>query len=122
MRYAIYFTLNDGTKDSINVEGTRERDANIRDMLSRNEFQYISYCKIYASGEYGKRTVVKETTFADLKTDSERLEWLKNNIHCSTCPIGLQTDSEASCMSEEDCMENKKTLLEFIKDELKLIR
>lgn len=53
MRYAVYFTWNDGFEDSFNVDSAKERDMNIKDMISRKEFKSISYCRIYASGEYG---------------------------------------------------------------------
>lgn len=36
----------------------KERDFNIREMLKRGEHKDISYCPIYASGEYGARTEV----------------------------------------------------------------
>lgn len=58
MRYAVYFTWNDGTEDSFNCENAKERDLNIRDMLKSNNFRYIAYERIYKSGEYGKRIVV----------------------------------------------------------------
>ena len=58
-RWAIYFTWNDGTEDSINAETASERDSNIRDMIKRNAFKAIRYCRIYASGEYGTDTIVK---------------------------------------------------------------
>lgn len=54
MRYAIYFTWNDGFEDSFNVTNAAERDLNIKEMVERKEFKHISYCKIYANGEYGK--------------------------------------------------------------------
>lgn len=53
MKYAIYFTWNDGFEDSFNVCGAKERNMNIKDMLVRKDFKAISYCRIYASGEYG---------------------------------------------------------------------
>ena len=52
-RYAVYFTWDDGTDDSFNCETARERDMNIKDMISRKCFKRIEYCRIYASGEYG---------------------------------------------------------------------
>ena len=55
MKYAIYFEWLDGVKDSIIVNGITERDLNIKNMIARKEFKYIEYCKIYKSGEYGKR-------------------------------------------------------------------
>ena len=58
MRYALYFTWNDGTKDSFNVNSARERDLNINEMIARKEFKEISYCKIYANGEYRDRKYV----------------------------------------------------------------
>lgn len=51
--YAIYFTWNDGTEDAINVRDAEDRDLNIKDMIIRKEFKEISYCRIYANGEYG---------------------------------------------------------------------
>lgn len=56
MRYAIYFTWNDGFEDSFNVDNARERDENIKHMIFRGDFTEIKYCPIYASGEYGKST------------------------------------------------------------------
>lgn len=58
MKQAIYFTWNDGTEDSFNVYNAQERVMNINEMLKSNNFSAISYCKIYASGEYGKRVKV----------------------------------------------------------------
>lgn len=54
MKYAIYFTWYDGENDSFNVDSAKERDINIKNMLSRKEFKRIRYCKIYTNGEYGK--------------------------------------------------------------------
>ena len=51
--YAIYFTWNDGFQDTINVKDAQERDLNIKDMIARKDFKSISYCRIYATGEYG---------------------------------------------------------------------
>lgn len=62
MRYAIYFTWNDGTRDTFNVKSAKERDFNIKDMVKRGEFKEISFCPIYASGEYGMTTNVKFLT------------------------------------------------------------
>lgn len=58
MRYAIYFIWNDGVQDSYNVSSAKERDFNLKSLKSRDEFVYIAYSPIYASGEYGKRVVV----------------------------------------------------------------
>ena len=58
MKYAIYFTWNDGFEDSFNVSTAKERNMNIKDMINRKEFKSILYCPIYASGEYGKRIKV----------------------------------------------------------------
>lgn len=57
MKYAVYFTWNDGFEDSFNVDSAKERDMNIKDMIKRNEFKSILYCPIYANGEYGMRKV-----------------------------------------------------------------
>lgn len=58
-KYAVYFTWNDGFEDSFNVYDAKERDLNIKNMIQRGEFKEISYCRIYASGEYGKTIKVK---------------------------------------------------------------
>lgn len=61
MRYAVYFTWkDDGMMDTFNVESAKERDLNIREMLKRGEHKDISYCPIYASGEYGARIKVPQ--------------------------------------------------------------
>ena len=57
-RYAVYFTWNDGYEDTFNCYDAKDRDLNIKDMLERGEFKEISYCRIYAKGEYGKRIKV----------------------------------------------------------------
>ena len=54
MKYAVYFTWNDGFRDTFNVGSAKERDNTIRDMIDRQDFKSISYCRIYANGEYGK--------------------------------------------------------------------
>lgn len=58
MRYAIFFTWNDGFRDSFNTESAKERDFNIKEMLKRKEFKKISYCKVYANGEHGTDIIV----------------------------------------------------------------
>lgn len=60
MRFAIYFTWNDGFADTFNVDNAKERDMNIKDMVARNEFKSISYCPIYANGGYGSRVYAYE--------------------------------------------------------------
>ena len=57
-RYAVYFTWNDGFEDSFNCSNAKERDNNIKEMISRKEFKSISWCRIYSNGEYGKETKV----------------------------------------------------------------
>ena len=57
-RWAVYFTWNDGTEDSFNTTDAKDRDFNIKEMLERKEFKAISYCRIYASGEYGRHIKV----------------------------------------------------------------
>ena len=52
--YAIYFTWNDGFEDSINVKDAKDRDMNIKEMIVRKDFKSISYCRIFANGEYGR--------------------------------------------------------------------
>lgn len=54
MRYALYWTWNDGTKDTDIVYCAEDRDKNIKNMIDRKEFIEIGYSKIYVSGEYGK--------------------------------------------------------------------
>lgn len=58
MKYAVYFTWNDGFEDAFNVDSAKERDMNIKEMIERKEFKEIRFCKIYANGEYGKETKV----------------------------------------------------------------
>jgi hypothetical protein len=58
MKYAVYFTWNDGFEDTFNVENAKDRDFNIKDMIQRKDFKEISYCRIYANGEYGKTVKV----------------------------------------------------------------
>ena len=64
MRYAIYFTWNDGTDDSVIENSAKRRDMTIKamidlkDMMDKSSFKSISYCPIYANGEYGVRTYV----------------------------------------------------------------
>ena len=53
MTYALYFTWNDGFKDTFNCNNRKDRDANIKSMIERGEFISIEYCKIYKNGEYG---------------------------------------------------------------------
>ena len=55
-KFAIYFIWNDGFEDSFNVKDAEDRDANIKQMKNRGEFKEISWCRIYANGEYGKIT------------------------------------------------------------------
>lgn len=55
MKYAIYFTWNDGFEDSFNATDAKDRDLNIKEMVERKDFKEISYCRIYKNGEYGKR-------------------------------------------------------------------
>lgn len=56
--YAVYFTWKDGFQDSFNAEDAKDRDLNIKEMIRRNDFKEIRYCRIYASGEYGKEIKV----------------------------------------------------------------
>ena len=58
-KYAIYFTWNDGTEDTFNVYNAKERDMNIKEMINRGDFKEISYCRIYANGEYGIDVKIK---------------------------------------------------------------
>lgn len=57
-KYAVYFTWIDGFEDSFNCLNAKERDNNIKEMISRKEFKSISWCRIYSNGEYGKITKV----------------------------------------------------------------
>lgn len=53
-RWAVYFVWNDGTADTFNCETAKERDCNIKEMKNRGTFNRITYCRIYANGEYGE--------------------------------------------------------------------
>ena len=57
-KYAIYITWNDGFKDTFNVYDAKERDMNIKEMIDRKDFKSISFRRIYANGEYGKKITV----------------------------------------------------------------
>ena len=57
-RYAVYFIWNDGTEDSILCWDAKDRDMNIKDMIDRKDFKFISWCRIDANGEYGIDKVV----------------------------------------------------------------
>ena len=52
-RWSVYFVWNDGTEDSFLCETAAERDRNIKDMKRRGDFKEITYCRVYANGEYG---------------------------------------------------------------------
>jgi hypothetical protein len=54
MRYAIYFKWkDDGTEDSINVNGSQELKSNIKEFeKADSETKIISISKIYSNGEY----------------------------------------------------------------------
>lgn len=58
MKYAIYFVWKDNQEDTIICDNSFDKNLNIRNMLERHEFKKISYCKIYKSGEYGKRVII----------------------------------------------------------------
>lgn len=58
MKYAIYFSWNDGIKNSFNVKSAKERDFHIKNLLNMSDISKVSYCKIYSSGEYGSRILV----------------------------------------------------------------
>lgn len=65
-KYAIYFTWeDDGTQDSFNVCDAKEREKNIMAMIEAGDFRYIGWCRIYASGEYGR---IKDVV-GDYRTD-----------------------------------------------------
>ena len=53
-RYAVYFTWNDGFEDTLNCRDAKDRDITIKEMIERKDFKQISYCRIYANGEYGR--------------------------------------------------------------------
>ena len=75
MRYALYWTWNDGFEDTAIVYSAKERDVNIKDLIDRKEFKAISYCPIYVNGEYGARTIVLQE-----KTPKASKEKLSNLI------------------------------------------
>ena len=50
-KYAIYFTWNDGFKDTFNVYDAKERDMNIKEMIDRKDVKSISFRRIDAKGE-----------------------------------------------------------------------
>ena len=65
-KYAIYYRwLIDGMQDSFNVKDAQERDLNIKTLIESGDKFDISYCRIYANGEDGKRIEI------DLKTNKK---------------------------------------------------
>ena len=46
MRYALYFTWNDGTKDSFNVNSARERDLNIIEVVDTATMETVNEYEI----------------------------------------------------------------------------
>lgn len=60
MRYAIYWTMEDGTTDTTNQTGSYARDMTIAELKLMRGIKEIRFCKIYKSGEYGcRKTVLK---------------------------------------------------------------
>ena len=59
MRYAVYMKVITGTNDSVNFNSAKERNAYINNAKSLGYITDIAYAPIYASGEYGKRVLVK---------------------------------------------------------------
>ena len=47
------------TKLAFNVYDAKAGVLKINEMITRKDFVNISYCKVYASGEYGERKVVR---------------------------------------------------------------
>ncbi len=59
MKYAINFRWKDEwLEDIIEVSSAKERDFNIKDMVAGDEFDFIAYCPVYASGEHGAEKLV----------------------------------------------------------------
>lgn len=63
--YAIYWTYRDGSEDTCIEYGAGARNMLINHLLNREDLDgnkeviELKYCRIYASGEYGKRIWVR---------------------------------------------------------------
>lgn len=87
MRYAVYFTwASDGKADSFNCPNAEYRDFNISNMIKSGYYSSIAYCPIYASGEYGKRTIVMDKPFT-------LTYWLPMQSRLFSAPTVVQTYS-----------------------------
>ena len=58
MRYALYYRMNNGSKETINCQNKAVLDLLINNMIKEN-CCVIAYAKIYKSGEYGARKFIK---------------------------------------------------------------
>lgn len=71
MRYAIYTKTNDGMIDSVNTESAEERNIVINAHIKTAKeigLLWISYCKIYKSGEYGSCKVAWHHKYVSRET------------------------------------------------------
>lgn len=59
MRYAIYYRLSDGRNETEVVDNSKDRDIRVKYLKMFNDFTDACFCKIYASGEYGKMNLIK---------------------------------------------------------------
>ena len=59
MRYAMYYKLNDGRNETEIVDNAKCRDERIKYFKIYDYFTDACFCKIYASGEYGRRNLIK---------------------------------------------------------------
>ena len=59
MRYAMYYKLIDGRHETEIVNNAKDRDGRIKYLEIFDYFTDACFCKIYASGEYGRRNLIK---------------------------------------------------------------
>ena len=58
MRYALYYRMNNGCKETLNCQNKAVLDLLLKNMIKENCCA-IAYAKIYKSGEYSARKFIK---------------------------------------------------------------
>lgn len=59
MRYAMYYKLIDGRCETEIIDSAKDKNVRIKYLKTFDYFTDACFCKIYASGEYGKRNLIK---------------------------------------------------------------
>lgn len=58
MKYALYYRIEDGRLETEIAENAKDRDIRIDVLSMFRMYTDACWCKIYASGEYGKRNLI----------------------------------------------------------------